>query len=66
MSDKIIYLKYVKTKEKLEEVKKINIDNDDDQFESEDFLETFEKTMNYLIKKYKINEKKKFLLKCMI
>ena len=63
MSDKIIYLKYVKTKEKLEEVKKINIDNDDDQFESEDFLETFEKTMNYLIKKYKINEKKKIFIK---
>ena len=63
MSDKIIYLKYVKTKEKLDEMKKINLDNDEDQFDSEDFLETFEKTMNSLYKKYKINENKRNFIK---
>ena len=63
MSDKIIYLKYVKTKEKLDEMKNINLDNDDDQFETEDFLETFEKTMNSLLQKYKINENKRNFIK---
>ena len=63
MSDKIIYLKYVKTKEQLDKMKNINLDNDDDQFETEDFLETFEKTMNSLLQKYKINENKRNFIK---
>ena len=66
MSDKIIYLKYVK--ERKEFNKLLNVDLDDENFECIDFSDTYEETMKNLIKECEIKDEEKiyiqlFLLK---
>ena len=65
MSNKIIYLIYVKTKKELNKMMTIDLENEENLFNVEDFKDTFEETMDSLLKneKYKIAQNKRNFIK---
>ena len=63
MSNKIIYLKYAKTKKELSEMLIIDLENEENLFNVVDFKDSFEETMNSLLDNYKIDKNKRNFIK---
>ena len=63
MSNKIIYLKYAKTKKELNKMLIIDLENEENLFNIVDFKDSFEETMNSLLDNYKIDKNKRNFIK---
>ena len=63
MSNKIIYLKYAKTKKELNKMLIIDLENEENLFDVADFVNSFEETMNSLLANYKIDKNKRNFIK---
>ena len=63
MSNKIIYLKYAKTKKELNKMLIVDLENEENLFNVVDFRDSFEETMNLLLGNYKIDENKRNFIK---